>query len=880
MFFDLNKLATKIVLLSIFLFGSLSNMQAVTVLGKLKFLHAFYDFKKANYIVEKANTGFGEHLLKLQTLAKNQKSSSLNDAKKIKDIKNFSKGSVVWLGGTTPVVKDYNNPGARVVTFENDQLSALKVFTYMPEFLEEDLLLGETGEKIPLNLADPDVLNTIEDLRIFEGEGKSPHCLSSFLKQQACTDMGHVALDLLLTTPTTSVDLLKTRQEIIQELAAKPALLEKIDLCLTDIKNYESDFFHFCNSRKYIENDAEDSVMCKKYMAYYRSDLGLAFIDDQVKSMYNMMNRSDKILAFNAFFFYQKIMGQVLHVKNAMEVFWSIKNGHGLGLNQIGQKIWERDPVGSAKEVGRVVRTFSYGPTFDAISDAKKMILDKDAWAKLNPLTNRNPVDLFKNFFNTACVLQQPLFATNGFMRFLFEGKTVLEAPAFFKSSYKQWRETFPAAFIASYNRLIGVSKYLKALNRLSKLMEKLPEVTEKLLLFEQLKNFEKLKKTAPANAVTPFQKYLDQKLSERMEDVKNDEECKKWTIQSLLEQPVPLKRLQKLEDRIELQSASNVLKLLNNLESDTFSKDVARDFKWTSWRRGKILATYKMMFDLKKHFYPALWAIGEIDAYCAVAKLVNKYKNDALNKVTFVQFEEDSVKPHLNIDKVWNPLTIPQSGDRSKKFVIVPNSVELGKSDENCHMMITGDNTIGKSTFMRSVCYAVWMGQVFGIAPATQISFTPFGYIFSLKKDLENASTGYSTHEAQLRKIKAVTTSLRKMSDRGIYSLASFDEIFNGTNFQIASSNTIGISVDMCKNIKNTMWILSSHAKGVDLIEQKTGKKICNYKISGQRTLERGINPIKNTTNLELMRKVGFSADVVSNAEQIEQELAFSFVK
>lgn len=806
---------------------------------------------------------------KLESLKKEPTSSTKKEELKLlQSQRKLLKESTVICGSISPVIKEYNNPLAKTVGFESSEDVAIRILKTMPDFLEENAAYQIQDSTI--SLRDGDVQNTIEDLRLFEGERGSAHCFSNFLKQQACTDMGHATLDLMLTAPTTDLSLLQTRQDIIKKLVQDSKVLDQIDLCLNDIKNYESDFFHFCQDRSSIESD-DESVMFKKYEAYYRTDFNLALVDDAMRHLCNSANRSESILSCNAIFFYHKLVGRGVMVKQALESFTKFFN-----ISPLTQAVRAGDTVGIVSNGLMVPVSAGYSltlrPLVDSLVTASKRLVDSSEWQKCNPISNHNPWDLAKNWFKTACVFHAPIYSGHNAMRLLMDGKTVLETPSFVKETYKQWRDTFPAAFIKSYNRLIGVSKYLKAVQRLTNLMNKLSEVTDNLELFSQLEDFDSWYVDPKKRIQTPFQEYLKKKLQERQQAANDDPECSKKDI---LNTPESEKKLDKIIDRFNLQSAKHVRHLLKNLQEDLFTKEIAKDFKWTTWKRGKILATYKMMFDLKKHFYPILYAVGEIDAYCAAAKLVLKHKPNENNRISFVKFNDSKSKPCIKLNKVWNPLTTPQSGKESKEFSIIPNSIELGVEDSNRHMMITGDNTIGKSTFMRSVCYAIWMGQVFGIAPAESAEFTPFGYIFSLKKDLEDASAGYSTHEAQLRKINLVMNKLKALSNKGIFSLASFDEIFNGTNYQIASSNTISIGCEVCKLIPNTMWVISSHAKGVDLIERETSQGVCNYKISGDRILARGVNPIKNITNLDLMRKVGFNEETIANAERIEQELA-----
>lgn len=179
-----------------------------------------------------------------------------------------------------------------------------------------------------------------------------------------------------------------------------------------------------------------------------------------------------------------------------------------------------------------------------------------------------------------------------------------------------------------------------------------------------------------------------------------------------------------------------------------------------------------------------AILALAEIDTVLGTAKLFEEESN----RYCFPSFIEGAKTPSLEIADYIHPMVA--------KDKAVANSIAFGDQALK-NLIVTGPNAAGKSTNLRAILTAVIMAQSLGIAPAHQMSLTPFGRITSSMCTTDNVGNGDSLFQAQLKQANQLIANVEKTPH--IFTLAALDELFNGSNryegpaFAFATAERLG---------------------------------------------------------------------------------------
>lgn len=135
-----------------------------------------------------------------------------------------------------------------------------------------------------------------------------------------------------------------------------------------------------------------------------------------------------------------------------------------------------------------------------------------------------------------------------------------------------------------------------------------------------------------------------------------------------------------------------------------------------------------------------------------------------------------------------YGPICVPHAiSDPNGKLIIqdvkhpiIHECVGNNFSSRQPHVILTGPNRGGKSTFCKSVGLAVIFAQTWGFACASRMTWTPFCKIHSALET--NGRLGFnSTFEAEIEFAKTVLTSASNAIDLPL--LVMMDEIFHSTN-------------------------------------------------------------------------------------------------
>lgn len=254
----------------------------------------------------------------------------------------------------------------------------------------------------------------------------------------------------------------------------------------------------------------------------------------------------------------------------------------------------------------------------------------------------------------------------------------------------------------------------------------------------------------------------------------------------------------------------SEFKQLITHLQTNTFKGEPSY------WSNGvRILQTYHLLKRNKDRFTPALEAIGIVDAFHSVARMMSQPAGAQWCFATL----SDAHAPTIKLTGCWNPLL-----DASKAVV---NDVHIGATGDQ-NMLITGPNGSGKSTVMRAVIANVLLAQSFGIAAATSATVTPFDKINAYLNEQEDLQKGLSTFMAEALKLRDICRFIAHVP-AGSRSLTLIDEGLRGT-VSVEAGKRLSAALTQAAVNKQSICMVATHLPEPIQLEEKTHGAIRNY--------------------------------------------------
>lgn len=286
------------------------------------------------------------------------------------------------------------------------------------------------------------------------------------------------------------------------------------------------------------------------------------------------------------------------------------------------------------------------------------------------------------------------------------------------------------------------------------------------------------------------------------------------------------LPSLQRLADfNNEAKRSDQLNKLLGMLNTNTFSGEASF---WSV--TGRVLAAYELMKQVKDELAPAFAAAGELDMYIALAKLYNSREGkDA--RYCMVNFVEDSTTPIIDAHNFWNPFISPDT--------VVTNNITFDASCPNS--ILTGPNTGGKSTIIKSIMFNVLMAQTFGIAPSESLTLTPFAKLNCFMNISDDIATGASLFKSEVMRAKTLLELVQSL-DKDELSFVIIDEVFTGTSPQEGEVAAMRFAKHLSSYTNNTSIIATHYPKMVDL-ETETNGTFHNHHVEILRNDDNSLN-------------------------------------
>ena len=134
-----------------------------------------------------------------------------------------------------------------------------------------------------------------------------------------------------------------------------------------------------------------------------------------------------------------------------------------------------------------------------------------------------------------------------------------------------------------------------------------------------------------------------------------------------------------------------------------------------------------------------------------------------------------------------------------------VSNSIRI--TPDNNVVFLTGANMAGKSTFMKSLGIALYLGHMGFPVAAAEMSFSLLDGLFTTINLADNLGMGASHFYAEVLRVKKVAEEL----NRGRNLLVIFDELFRGTNVKDAYEATIAIT-EAFAGKRESIFVISTH--------------------------------------------------------------------
>lgn len=277
----------------------------------------------------------------------------------------------------------------------------------------------------------------------------------------------------------------------------------------------------------------------------------------------------------------------------------------------------------------------------------------------------------------------------------------------------------------------------------------------------------------------------------------------------------------------------------------------------------GKVLAAFRLLYDLKDFIEPLLLSVGELDAFLSCAQLYNEFKDKRVS-FSFPTYSTDK-NPSIRLVEFWNPFI-----DAEK---VVTNTIDLdGSIGKN--MIITGPNAGGKSTLIKAVPINLILAQSICLVAAQEAEITPFDTIATYLNIVDDIAAGNSLFKAQVLRAQEMV-NLVEQTPANKLSFVALDEMFNGTSANESMAAAYSV-VNHIGKYENNICIVATHFPLLTQLERENNA-FANYKVSVNVDdmgihypfkLEKGISG--QHVALDILKQEGYDCSIINEATEI----------
>ena len=171
---------------------------------------------------------------------------------------------------------------------------------------------------------------------------------------------------------------------------------------------------------------------------------------------------------------------------------------------------------------------------------------------------------------------------------------------------------------------------------------------------------------------------------------------------------------------------------------------------------------------------------------------------------------EESILEDEENVSSKSEESILEDKEKDSQSKEIRKDAFKEGVKEPFNNMIITGPNGSGKSTYIKSVIECILLGQTIGVVPAKQFELTPFKNITTYL-NIPDCQGKESLFQAEMNRCHQQLEMLENAETNGEFSFNIMDEIFVSTNYQEGMSGAYAVINQLCK-FKNCLNIITTH--------------------------------------------------------------------
>lgn len=295
---------------------------------------------------------------------------------------------------------------------------------------------------------------------------------------------------------------------------------------------------------------------------------------------------------------------------------------------------------------------------------------------------------------------------------------------------------------------------------------------------------------------------------------------------------------------------------------SDTFSHNPS-----LFSHKGIILKAFQQFRKEKQKMHSCFQYIAYIDAIQSIHQLYIESTKE--NPYCMTEYLEDRKRPNVIIRDIWHPY-LNQS--------VTSNAIKNDLHMKN-HILITGPNAAGKSTFIKSVIVNILFAQTICVASAEHFKMTPFRMIETYLH-IPDSKGSQSLFEAEMYRSRDYLERLKELDSQD-FSFIVLDEIFSSTNYIEGFSGAYAI-LKKIGTFQNTLSMTTTHYSDLEKLEKDTKGRFENYKFEVTYNEEKKIHfhykLIRGTSRqyiaLDLLERNGFDADIIQDAMEMSKKI------
>ncbi len=282
---------------------------------------------------------------------------------------------------------------------------------------------------------------------------------------------------------------------------------------------------------------------------------------------------------------------------------------------------------------------------------------------------------------------------------------------------------------------------------------------------------------------------------------------------------------------------------------------------------KGRVLAAYALMKNIKEQLAPALMAVGELDALLSCATLYQEFANGDNHYAFATYLQQDT--PYLSMENMWNPFLPVRKA--------VPNSIELGgKNPKN--VILTGPNAGGKSTFSKGLTLNVVLAQTIGIVPAQSLKLTVFDKINTYMNITDDTAAGNSLFKSEVLRAQELLNTITHLP-KNQFSFSVMDEMFSGTSPKEGEAASYAVAKNIGSH-KHSIAVIATHFPRLKGLEKDT-TDFKNYQVRIIRHEDSSFSyPFKleegaadQNVAIDILQQQGFGSSILADAHAILNE-------